>query len=306
MISAKVIAHSIFQLEQGPQEIITMVLRFPRFILPEFNTHRVFSRNAASSRAIPIQKVIDKLIAEPVLPVSWGKNRPGMQSSEVLSSQEEDEAVKIWLEARDSAIQSAQKLIKLNVHKQIVNRLLEPWMYSDVIVTSTEWSNFYNLRDHKDAQPEIAQLAREMKKAVKKAVTKIASTSSPTILQPHEWHIPFASPEDLQFIRQLPPGESSLPWQDDRLLTALKRSAAKCARVSYLKHDGTQGTAEEDLKLFDRLVGGDVIHASPLEHQATGVYLDEKHRSNLQNLTQFRKIIENQPHLIHQETNTKG
>lgn len=273
-ISAKVIADSIY--ENGPR-LTTFVLRYPRFVHAEFMTHRVFSRNAASSRAIPVQKMIDAVLKDPAMPVHWGKNQSGMQAREELDAADQESAQKAWLVARDSAVEHVNKLLDLGLHKQISNRILEPWMHIEVVCTATDWANFYALRDHPDAQPEMQALARAMIQA--------HSSSIPKELKSEQWHLPFVDE----------PG-------DPALLT--KISAARCARVSYLKHDGTKSSVEEDLGLYDRLMGGTPKHASPTEHQAKvpgpqhvewgyGQLLPSL-LSNLTGWIQFRKLHENE------------
>lgn len=278
MISAKVIAHSTYDIHDGTKEIITFSVSCPKFLLAQLNTHRVFSRNAASSRAIPIATMIKVVENVPVIPVFWGKNKPGMQADEELSPDIQTEALKTWLEARDNAIQSAKKMIDLGVHKQIANRLLEPWMYAQVLVTSSEMDNFYALRNHPDAQPEIRSVAQAMLEAHRASI--------PVKLNPGQWHIPYVSEAE----RLAAEAEGPMA-NNEKLWTLLKRSAAKCARVSYLKHDGTTSTEEEDLKLFDRLMAGSPKHASPCEHQATPRQL-ARQVGNLSGWTQFRYFVE--------------
>ncbi len=278
MISAKVIAHSAYDTYDGTKEIITFSVSCPKFLLAQLNTHRVFSRNAASSRAIPVATMIKVVENSPVIPVFWGKNKPGMQADEEISPDIQAEALKTWMEARDNAIASAKRMIELGVHKQIANRLLEPWMYAQVLITSSEMDNFYALRNHPDAQPEIRAVAQAMLEAHKSSV--------PVKLSPEQWHIPYVSESE----RLAAEAEGPLA-RNDRLWTLLKRSAARCARVSYLKHDGTASTEEEDLKLFDRLMAGNPKHASPCEHQATPAQ-SKMLSGNLKGWTQFRKIVE--------------
>jgi hypothetical protein len=292
-ITARVIADSAW--EDGRSRLTTFVLRYPRFVHSEVMTHRVFSRNASSSRAIPVKKMIEQAMNAPAMPVFWGKNQSGMQAQEELSEAEILAAKMVWLDARDAAVDHAQQLLSLGVHKQIANRILEPWMYIEVVITATDWANFYALRDHADAQPEIRELARVMLEA--------HQASTPQKLKQGEWHLPFISDEDRRNF-----GAATDGW----LLP--KISAARCARVSYLKHDGTQSTVEEDLALFERLMGGNPKHASPTEHQARVPIVPEfdsiqapddytfsasaefvfkpELRSNLDGWVQFRKLIQ--------------
>ena len=174
------------------QRLTTFVLRFPRFVLPEFNTHRMFSRNASSSRAIPTAKLMQQLIDDPVIPVEWGRNQSGMQAREVLDEAGAAAAQAEWLKARDTALAHAEQLRATGVHKQIVNRLLEPWMWASVIVSSTTFDNFFTLRCHPDAQPEIKRLADLMRVAYQ--------ASAPELRMPGEWHLPFVGLDDRAFL----------------------------------------------------------------------------------------------------------
>lgn len=272
-----IIAESIASSICKGKRIDTLRLRYPKWVHGEFLTHRVFSRNASSSRAIPVERMIEDIKRDTAMPVHWGKNQPGMQARE-----EHNEGVQVygfgynylgkinaWYSARDEAIEHALAFHKAGYHKQIVNRLLEPFMHINVVVTSTEWDNFFELRDHEDAQPEIRVLAREIRKAI--------NSRDPIELKVGEWHLPFLSPGV----------HTDIP-------VALKVSVARCARVSYLTHDGKPSIIEEDMVLFDRLVGSRPLHASPLEHQATpdpaGWY---KHQwANFNGWRQYRQIYE--------------
>jgi len=244
-ITAKIVADSIS--EQGIR-LTTMQLRYPKFIHGEFMTHRVFSRNASSSRAIPVERLIQDIIDDPAMFIFWGKNKPGMQASEELDGEERETAIMRWLSARDIAAEWALSMHKLGVHKQIVNRIIEPWCHINVVVTATDWANFFALRLHKDAQPEMRALAEAMWNA--------QELSTPTLLQQDEWHLPYCS--DVH-------GKRCTAHSDD----AIKVSVARCARVSYLTQEGKHPTIEDDLKLYERLVGSTPLHASPAEHQAT-------------------------------------
>ena len=237
MNSARVIKHSV---SPEGKEIVTMVVTFPRYILAEFNTHRVFSKNTASSRAIPVGKFIKQVEEDPVFPTYWGKNQSGMKAVVELSSENIKKATSIWAKAKDQMIIAAQKLQLLELHKQITNRLLEPWFYVTVLVTSTEWNNFFKLRCSVDAQPEMKQIADMMKKALSE------STASP--LNYGQWHIPF--------------GEECSKLS---LIEKLKVATARAARVSYVNFDGEIDTVK-DLWLHDELKSSG--HWSPFEHCA--------------------------------------
>lgn len=284
-IEATIVADSI---SPAGIRLTTFQLRYPRFIHAELMTHRVFSRNASSSRAIPVQKMIEDLRRDPAMPVYWGSNQPGMQAGAELTEGQIEYCRVQWLNCMDTAITYAQAMVEKGLHKQIANRILEPWAHINVVVTATDWENFFTLRRHKDAQPELKALAELMYDEM--------VAGQPKILKPGDWHLPYVRKDDWG-------GDA---WdQDIPHLEYLKRvSVARCARVSYLTHDGRQTTAQEDLALFDRLVGAQPLHASPAEHQATpdkpksagisdwtdGWWQPELH-GNLRGWIQYRKTL---------------
>ena len=293
---AKVLADS--RSEEG-HRLTTLEVCFPRFILAEFNTHRVFSRNSASSRAIPVAKQVRRVLDDPYVPIEFGSNQPGMQAGPPLQGAEEEAAEAEWLRARDDAVRRVLGLITspervagyedlgacleeaegslkdppqewLNVHKQVANRLLEPFMWHTVIVSSTAWENFWNLRCHPDAQPEIQLVATKMREAVE--------ASDPAPLQEGEWHLPLIRPEDREEIASM-----------DELV---KISVGRCARVSYLTHAGTRNLSA-DITLYDRLLESG--HMSPMEHVARPLTREELQGGewcgNFQGWRAHRKLI---------------
>lgn len=268
-IEVKIIEDSI---NLNKFRLTTMQLRYPRFIHAEFMTHRVFSRNASSSRAIPVEKLIQSVLDDPVYPTSWGVNKPGMQASESLSGASEKQARLVWEMGMEEAVKTARRLVELNVHKQLANRILEPYSHINVVVSATDWDNFFELRCHKDAQPEIQELATAMREA--------RDNSAPKEVFYGEWHLPYIT-EDERSVYQL---------EDLK-----KMSCARLARVSYNKHDGTKPSPEEDLKLFDRLAGSVPIHASPLEHVATPGF----GTGNYVGWDQYRHIWEQEVYGVH-------
>jgi len=277
MIKARVIEDSI---SEAGKRITTMQIKFHRFVLSEFNTHRVFSRNFSSSRAIPTKKLLEQVRTDPAMPVHWGKNQPGMQANEELMGIDLDEAKSAWMDAANAAANIAEYMANIGVHKQIVNRAIEPYLYVEGVVTSTEWDNWDELRDHDDAQPEIHLLAHTMKVA--------RANSTPKLLAPGEWHLPYITEEERNdpFFTEIEANRNMLQ----------KISAARCCRVSYLKMDGTSPGRDEDLELFMRLAGAVPLHASPLEHQATpDDYAPARSPSmhgNFKGWIQYRKIWE--------------
>lgn len=265
-IEAKVIEDSI---SEAGKRIITLQVKFHRFILPEFNTHRVFSRNFSSSRAIPTAKLLEQVRTDPAMPVHWGKNQTGMQAEVELDELAKEAAKASWIASANSAASHASIMAQIGAHKQIVNRIIEPYVWANGIITSTEWDNWFELRAHEDAQPEIHELALKIRDAI--------DNSTPVLLKQSEWHLPYVSQEERATI------ETSL---------IQKISAARCCRVSYLKHDGTMPNIEEDLKLFERLAGAVPLHASPLEHQATPMQNKTLASGNFFGWTQYRKLWE--------------
>lgn len=244
-ITAKVIADSI-----SPEGIrlTTMELRYPRAIHAEFMTHRMFSRNASSSRAIPVERLIAEAEDDPAVPTWWGANQRGMQARQELTGSNLEAVQREWFWARDAAVASAKLMAIRGAHKQLVNRLLEPYTHIRVLVTATDWANFYALRRHPDAEPHMQALADAM------AFAQGAST--PVLLNPGQWHAPY--------VAELYDRSST-----EQAEQAVKLSVARCARVSYKTHDGQLPEVAADLALYDRLVGSNPLHASPAEHQAT-------------------------------------
>lgn len=261
-IEAKIICDSINPIGN---RITTWVVKFPRFILAEFNTHRMLSRNSSSSRAIPIERIIKNIQDDPALPEFWGKNQKGMQAAEEITDPILRGAAQTWwLEARDKAIFAAKKLQGLDVHKQIANRLLEPWMHQTVLCTATEWENFFALRAHKDAQPEFKVLAHKM--------LEIYNESAPKQLNVGEWHIPF--------------GDQYL--DDISTENALKICTARAARVSYNNFEGNIDF-NKDYELHDNLLASG--HLSPFEHCAKALGFQTK-VGNFVGWQQYRKTFQ--------------
>lgn len=271
MIKVEIIADSV-----APSDVrlTTFVLTYPRFIHAEFMTHRVFSRNASSSRAIPVKRQIQEVIDNPVIPLAFTKNQKGMQGGEALVGADEYEARLAWLEGRNRAVEIANKLADLEVHKQYANRVLEPWAHITVVVTANEWNNFFALRYHSAAQPEICELATQM--------WNLYSVSKPRVLKNGEWHLPFFGTNDLAVT-----GEDAEEADQARI----KKSVARCARVSYKNHDGTDSTWSQDLGLYERLLGSSPIHASPAEHQAMAVGDPNVRSGNFRGWVQYRKTL---------------
>ena len=250
--TAKVIADSI-----GPTGIrlTTMEIEYPRFILAELNTHRMLSKNSASSRAIPVAKMHEQISTNPATPVYWGKNQPGMSASEELQGDELGMAKYYWDGAKEAALRFAKAMSDIGLHKQVANRVAEPFQLMKTVITGTEWSNFYYLRNHKDAQPEIQALAAAMYKA--------HTDSKPKQLEPGEWHLPYvwASRDIMGTLYYRDNSGNELSLEDAKII-----SVSCCAQVSYRKNDDSLEKAQN---IFDKLINSKPAHSSPTEHQAT-------------------------------------
>lgn len=254
--------------------LTTFRLHYPRYVHAELMTHRVFSRNASSSRATSVTSHLKELKDWPVYPHRWGKNQAGMQPGEDVDAETAEKMHTIWTEMMDHCREGVQKLHNLGLHKQWANRPLEWFSWIDVVVTATDWDNFFALRCHPLAMDEIRILAEQMRDAMADNKPK----ERPYVPgDSFGWHLPFVTLGERL-------NHSSAP----RLLAKL--SAARCARVSYVLRDGTS-SIEKDLELFERLAGADPMHASPMEHQAFAMSFPTKIR-NFEGWTQHRHILE--------------
>lgn len=255
--SARILADSLAinrwpnRTEEGAR-LTTFEVTFPRIVLAEFNTHRVFSRNSASSRAIPVEKMLKRVEEDPFIPIYWGKNQKGMQAEQELSDFEQLLAKIEWLEAKDAVVEFVNRLLEIGVHKQITNRLLEPFMWHTVIVTATEWENWRGLRCNKDAQPEIRRIAEMM--------MDLLDSSTPKPVQEDEWHLPLVFDYD------------DLVTAGYSLVDIIKICIGRCTRVSYLTHDGKRDP-KADIELCERLLRSG--HMSPFEHAARPMTMAE-------------------------------
>jgi thymidylate synthase ThyX len=261
MITAKIIKDSI---SPANDRITTYILEYPRFIHSEMMTHRVFSRNAASSRAIPIKKMIEDVLKNTAAPVHWGANQKGMQADEEVSEPTKIHAKLIWYHSRDLAIEQVKKLMDLGIHKQVCNRLLEPFVNIRVLLTGTEFDNFFKLRAHKAAQPEIRELAYKM--------LELYNSNTPEYKQFGDWHIPFSE---------------YMPENSDTS-TQLKIATARAARLSYNSFEGEMDS-EKDIRLHDSLLAEG--HFSPFEHSAQCDWVKQE-TGNFKYWKQYRSLVE--------------
>lgn len=251
-IGVRILAHSV---APCGAEIITWESVHPRPVHSEHLTHRELSRSSGSSRAIPTDKLITTVVDDPFVPSYIGANQRGMQAGSALPADVRRECEQTWLDARDLMVDAARKMSRLGAHKQVVNRLVEPFMFIKVIFTGMmPLSNLLGLRDHEAAEPHFQESARLLKAAV--------AASSPRVLAAGEWHMPLVHDEDLSL------AEALAKERNETAQDVLKKvSVGRCARASYHTHDGRRDL-KEDIDLHDRLVVQQPLHASPAEHVA--------------------------------------
>lgn len=262
MINARIVADSL-----SPKEdrLTTIECTFHRFILPEVNTYRMWSRSAMSSRAIKLKDRIQEVRNNPAIPIYWGREQIGMVAAEELSEEEKARAEILWLEAADDAAMHAEKLGEVEVHKQTASRVLEPFLWQTNVISSTQWDNMFKQRIHPDAQPEFKALAEKIKLAIDNSV--------PEFINLGDWHLPYITEED----------RKEFDIED------LKRiSVARVARTSYGK--GKAWNPEKDLKLENRLFTADPKHYAPYEMVATPTFMNEI-EGNFQGWRQLRHLI---------------
>jgi hypothetical protein len=289
--STKMICDSV---SEAGKRICTITASYPRFIHAEILTHRDRARNSASSRAIPFPKMSERIRTEPVIPIKWGMEQKGMQTGDEVPEHLAEHAKKLWLQGRNYMLGLADRLHNIErdyleehngyayskegnliqVHKSIANRLLEPWMFIEVVMTATEWANFFRLRCHPDAEIHFQLIAGMIRECI--------AESAPRPVATNEWHLPFIQDDELEMY----------PIEVLR-----KASVARCARVSYLTHEG-QRSIPRDLELFEKLVQGSGFgHWSPHEHVAKAMAEGRYRSGPFYGWLQFRKTFEqeNQP-----------
>lgn len=298
VVSAKIIAdsyHNIPSVDNSGNLIIldsritTFELEYPRFIHSELMTHRSFSRNSASSRAIPVEKVLQLVAESPAMPLRFGINKPGMQSTEWADEKTQKAAEAAWLEARDYASACVKIMQELKIHKQFSNRLLEPFQTMKVVVTSTDFENWFDLRAHPDAQPEIRCLAEKMQ--------NLYLGNRPVYFKnKYCWHLPYYNEIGAYLDDQ---GNTSDVYAEE-LDEARKISASLCAQVSYRSRNDT---IDKAIEIYNKLVSMRPMHASPFEHQACPLkspvtqawtHYDRKGNywsGNFQSWEQYRQIL---------------
>ena len=313
MIKSEIICDS---LNPKGRRLTTYILEYPRYIHSEIMTHRVFSKNSASSRAIPIEKFIQQIKDNPAMPEHWGKNQSGMRANEELDNVDKTEdwylfssdddaeiekvtklekAKRLWLLARNAAIGFAEELNRIGLHKQIANRILEPWFHMRIILSGTEFENFFALRAHKDAHPDLQKLAYLMLEQY--------NTSQPNKFKAGAWHIPFGDKMDEDRINKLAASKYKEDTNNgvvdsyehvDKIISniQIKIAVARCARISYYNYEG-KDDYEADIKLCDRLFANTPKHLSPTEHVAQSMESDEW-CGNFRGFKQFRKMFQDE------------
>jgi len=283
--------------------LYTFVLTYPRVILAEVNTHRMLSRNTASSRAIPSKKQRERVLDNPFVPISIGSNQKGMQAGDELTGWRRFVCIKTWELARYPMVAASWILDKCGAHKQIVNRIVEPWTWTQQIVTCTDLKNVLKLRNHPDAEPHFHELARQMQEQVETVQSLLNALDGKQddyfqrrvdlqgdmgigvvqVLRPGfgEWHMPFVDINDMTHAIL----DSMLKCGPTEALKQI--STARCARVSYyLPENGKLSDSKRDIELCKRLSGSG--HWSPFEHVAEPVK-DRTYIGNFFSFKQYRK-----------------
>lgn len=298
MYQCRVLCDSVCPFEQ---RLTTFLIVFPRVVLAETVTHRLnydlwgdigghlgrtttedISKNSASSRAIPVKRMLDMIMNDPYVP-RWTANQAGMQGDYITDPGTCEALDTVWLWLRHQAVTVARELAELGAHKQDVNRVVEPFVWVTQIVTSSNWDNYFALRCHRAAAPAFRSIARLMYLARRK--------STPVVRRFGKWHLPFVSEDEARDFFWQPTGQLLSP---DAMPLPIQRSAARCAWVSYNNHD-QQGDDQAVQRTYARLFAEVPVHASPIEHQGTPMPRHATHLDTLQsNLTgwlQARKLV---------------
>lgn len=239
------------------KRITTFELEYPRFILSELNTHAMLCKNSMSSRAVPVKTMLEQVCQNPAMPVRFGQNKPGMQDH----GSEHDNLIfedymaytprRYWVKCAREISEMAQVYADHGYHKQIANRLIEPFQRMKTVLTATEFANFFHLRNHSDADPTFAELAAAMQGAL--------IQSEPRTLKFGQWHAPYYANGVYD------------PSDEVSLADALAISVSCCAQVSYRRNDAS---LEKARSIFKKLLSDARMHASPFQHQATPIDYD--------------------------------
>ena len=309
IIKAEIVAHSVN--EQG-DELISVLATFPRIILAEVNTHRMLSKNTSSSRAIPFNKMVESVQNDTFIPIAWQKEHKGMQGTEYLNAFDSECAKEDWLTAMEYAVEVASNSNMIGVTKQLCNRLLEPFMWTTMLITGPKsgWDNFFKLRcpiyELGESQAEIGTFTQFKSKkdalkvypkfkdedtlfwlktnkgqaeihmmALAESVWDSYNESTPKVLKPGEWHIPFE--DKIGEITCIPIARNSPDYKQVLQSTQVMVSVAMAARTSYTVVGEEKALDYEAMiGLHDRLLAWDPPHSSPLEHAARCMSEDER------------------------------
>lgn len=248
--------------------LTTLMVRFPMRYLTHMNTHRKFSRNTRSMRAIKAEYFIEEVLSDPYIPEKWYHEKVGMQGPEITDPVIINSLRMQWCYLRDDAVFRAREFMKLNIHHEHINSILAPWLWTEQIISSTEWENYLLQRDHPDSVYPMQLTAQSIRRALE--------DSTPKLVLEGNYHLPLIREDD----RELP------------LKTQLKLSAARCARKSYDRESSVM-ERERDLRVYQQLVSADPPHMSPFEHQAVIVPDEDYLRSNFDPpWLQQRQIVE--------------
>lgn len=276
MFDAKVILDS-----ENPcyNRLITVEATYPRFIHSEILTHRDRARNSGSSRAIPWPTMQERILNDPVIPIKWGANQKGMQTGDEVSPENQEKARRIWLRMRDECMRGAQELHELGIHKSLCNRPTETWMWITVVMSATNWKNFFALRVHEAAEVHFQKIAGMIKTAI--------NASQPKKLKFGEWHLPYIQEDDdpskitreevealeKPYYRKV---LDELIFSKNKLQVLKYASAGRCARVSYVQHNSKIKSLAKDFELCMKLIAEEPLHSSPLEHVAMTLATPER------------------------------
>lgn len=313
MIKSEIVAHSL-----SPQgdELISVLCTFPRIILAEVNTHRMLSKNTSSSRAIPFKKMLEAIDVNPFVPIAWQKEHSGMQGTEYHTDEYiVKELESMWVDAKDSAVHMAETIGNEDVTKQICNRLLEPFMWTTMLITGSRegWDNFFHLRcptyvipfakipkvykSKKDCITENEGMTAHQSgnfwfsinkgqaeihmMALAEAIWDSVNESTPKQLKSGDWHIPFENKIVEKDVDSYLKGVMDIRkdgfWGNELIQqTKVEISTAMAARTSYTMV-GEEKTfdLEKMIGLHDRLIKQTPPHSSPLEHCAQAMTDDE-------------------------------
>lgn len=262
----------------GAPPIFTIHAHYPDIIHGEVLTHRDFSRNARSMRAVPVKTLLEEVRKDPFVPWHWGMNQKGMQATEECNEQicigsyweggpHNDREIKdmvsredAWIMEANHAADKAEAYANAGYHKQVANRIIAPYTWKDTLITSTKWANFLHLRDHSDAEPHFQDLAKMVREALLGAEFQELGLGW--------WHLPYIDVRTYQEVIDYLRNGLQINPTDERILTVLRKvSVARCARISYRPFNGDSTIAAE-VQRHDDLVASNPLHASPAEHQA--------------------------------------